>query len=418
MKFQGNPKDYGGSAPPPPVTREATTPPSSPRKVGYPNIPRRHPQKPTHSPRAAKRIGRLARLAQQSIDGAQESSDLMVPALELLAGMHPLGRAALLARDVWGYFGPQEPETPARMDYPSSMTAYDCCDLGPPYTHVTTQSVGSTTGPYCSQSSFNQCGLGNQAVTNPTAYGDALPMGLGQSQAVRYWQVNELGTRYTLKKIQQVIKPRVVVEVPFLPPQPGRQTVQPVPATVTPPLPATVEPQPQPSRTKWPDPIVEGFVKPRPANPNRPSEIPANTVEVVPGGTRVPPQNPHVQAPHDGPELKIRVNKLSPVYRAIADVYNGATEADDFIQILAEAIEGNTCKGLRPVEAAICVGQNFHKLNLDKFMEGLIANHIEDQLVGAFLSWGKKSPYGVQMPTNGHRLRPPSLKGNPRVLNI
>lgn len=201
--------------------------------------------------------------------------------------------------------------------------------------------------------------------------------------------------------------------VPYQPAQPGKRTVQRAPTSVVP-APAVSSNYDTPPRSTHRPDVIIGTLKP--LNPTRPSEVPANTVEVLPGGIRKPPQKPHVLAPPrpGGKELKLQVQKGSPLYKAISDLYNGATEADDFIQIVADSIPGNTCKGLRPVEASLCIGRNLDKIDIDKMIEGLIYNHVEDQLVGAFLSWGKKAPYGTQLPTNAFRLRQ-QLKGKPRV---
>jgi len=369
--------------------------------VGYPNIPRRHPVKPTLRPGAVKHLHRIGRLSQMSIDGAQDHSDLMVPALELMAGLHPVGRAGLLARDVWGYFGPQQPEQPGgEVLTPGWVT---CCDTGGPFDTEVYSGPGFELA-YCTTAELNNCGAGLQALTPRPGPG---------SRLIRALQTSVSPARYTIvsrhKRVVQTAEPWAFTE---LPPIPGVRTVQPVPATVTPPRPTVVESMPQPRETARPEPLVPGFIKPLPVNPMRPGAdfnphkpalVPANTVIPAPGGVIVPPQEPHVQAPYPGKELKIKVHKMSPAMRAIADIYNNATEYDDMMDIVADSIDKNPCKGLRGVKRDWCIANNFEDIDIDSLMEGLIYNYFEDKLVGTFLSWGKKSPYGVHLPTTGHR---------------
>lgn len=410
MKFQGNPKDWGqGGTPPPPTSREATTPPSAPRprRFQYPNIPRRAPRKPTLRPASVKHLQRLARLSQTQIDNLPETGDLMVPALELLAGLTPVGRGYLAARDVWGYFGPQQPEipeVPAHWDYGAWEQYQECEHPGPGREMIYSTGNGSLVNP---------C-IGGQG-RNPRY--DTFEEAAAGRDNVGLWQRSLTGVTFRYFHHRSWRKEPGAPALPYpefkpyQPPVPGKRTVQPMPATVTPPVPATVQPMPQPRDTARPPSVIPGFVRPLPASPYRPSEVPANTIIVSPGGVSIPPQTPHVQAPAPGKEVKIKVQYGSPVYRAISNLYNGVTEASDFIDVVADAIEGNPCKGLNPVAKAWCVGRNIDRLDVDEMMHGLIYNYFEDQAVGAFLSWGKKSPYGVQTPTTG-----PSRRISPRPI--
>lgn len=409
-QFQGNPKDWGqGGSPPPPTRTEATTPPSNPRRVPYGNIPRRHPVKPTLRPGQLRHIQRIAKMASDGIINTGDNSDLMIPALELLAGLHPIGRTALFARDVWGYYGPQAQEQPGHWDFAAAgfVLVGTCANVQPDLichgegvfarsATVSAPNCGSSIG-VASSVSFSE----GQAIV-----GRYRSLFVGPLAGIPYQCGEYIRNRDFWNRPNIADRDR---PVPWVPPVPGTRTVQPVPATVTPPRPTIVEPMPQPSENTWPDPIIPGFVKPKPSNPYRPSEIPANTIEVSPGGIHRPPQEPHVQAPANGKEIKIKVQAGSPAFKAIADIYNNATEADDMLEIIADSIEGNPCKGLRLARRSACIANNWDKIDIDKMMEGLIANWFEDKIIGTFLSWGKKSPYGVHTPTTG-----PSRRVQPR----
>lgn len=402
MKFQGNPKDWGqGGSPPPPSNRETVTlssnpPPRRPRWT-LPDLPyRKVPPKPTLGPRTLRQIQRVSRLTQKNIDQMPEAGDLLTPALELIAGFTPVGRAYLTARDVWGYFGPQKEETPAvpaHWEHNGWELVASCGEYSAfGYSAITPGTCGvSTLVP-------NQYGSPAEVIQNhpnTSAFTGGVP---NPSPSLPTRFRNNIGWRRlpTTPSARPDLAPYWVPEVPA---QPGTRTVQPVPATVTPPNPAITQPMPQPRETGRPEPLMPRFPRPLPVNPYRPSERPASTIEVLPGGVSIPPQVPHVQAPASGKELKINTNKGSPFYKAISGLYDGTTEASDFVDVISDSIEGNPCKGLAPVQKSYCIGQNWEKINVDKMVYGLIYNHFEDKAVGTFLSYGRKSPYGVQTPT-------------------
>lgn len=315
--------------------------------------------------------------------------------------------------DAWSAYGPQSEETPGQFVPGGFTTFVECTDPGPYSDAVYSRTARSVT--------TNPC-IANQAISSPSPMAqDIINQGLLQRRLGLWGRQLNNPARY--RHLATYMHPAGVdpssLEPPhYVPAQAGRRTVQRSPTAIVP-SPAVTSNYDRPPRdTHRPAPII-GTLKP--LNPTRPSEVPANTVEVSPGGIHVPPQKPHVLAPPQpgGKEIKFNVRKGSPFYNALSNVYNGVTEAGDFMEVLANSLEGNPCKGLKLWERTTCIGENFHKFDLDAFMEGLIYNHIEDQLMGSFLSWGSKSPYGVQTPTTAparrphYARRPYVYRGNP-----
>lgn len=88
----------------------------------------------------------------------------------------------------------------------------------------------------------------------------------------------------------------------------------------------------------------------------------------------------------------------NPPCHALFWLYNGATEADEIVDILYDNL-GKKCKGAKSMsDKAYCIYKNLDSLDIDSAVPDLVWNHIEDKAWGAFFGLGKHAPFGAQLP--------------------
>ena len=157
-----------------------------------------------------------------------------------------------------------------------------------------------------------------------------------------------------------------------------------------------VSPRPRP--IKWPIgvPIEVPIVTPGPSAPPRPRprpnprpdptptprpsgvRVPATRIELRPDGSSRTRPDKHRKR-RDG-----RKKMQMPAWMfAALKLYHGATEVNDFIESLADAMPKETgCKKLPGFQRAACVISNLDKVDWGQAALNVIKNEIEDQLVG------------------------------------
>lgn len=71
--------------------------------------------------------------------------------------------------------------------------------------------------------------------------------------------------------------------------------------------------------------------------------------------------------------------------RALLGAYHTATEIGDLVDALADAIPGKPCYGLPGFRKLVCVIEHWEDIDPETAVENIIANEIEDRLVGRFM---------------------------------
>lgn len=175
--------------------------------------------------------------------------------------------------------------------------------------------------------------------------------------------------------------------------------VQPLPH-VTPPMPVFQETAIDPYRDPRAPLINLPYILPY--------QRPAITIDLGarPGGRNPPPHVPpkidvHEQLP-PGPGVRERKHRMpaGKLGGLIAGLYDKTTEAKDIIDILFDNLpKHKQCKGAKDLSSkSYCVWKNLDHLDVGNAIEDLLWNHLEDKAWGKFFSYGKKSPFGTQLP--------------------
>lgn len=135
----------------------------------------------------------------------------------------------------------------------------------------------------------------------------------------------------------------------------------------------------------------------------RPYQRPAIEVSVGGRGGR-PGHAPPVDTMHNRlpPEYGVKEKKTNtapgPAEKLIYGLYDKTTEAKDIVDILYKNLR-KKCKGsVSMSDKAYCVYRNLDSLDMDQAVKDLIYNHFEDKAFGKFFSYGKKAPFGAQLP--------------------
>lgn len=109
-------------------------------------------------------------------------------------------------------------------------------------------------------------------------------------------------------------------------------------------------------------------------------EVPATSVDFTPKGPTggkvgTPYKDKHLLVPDDDPKL------VSWTLLRIVQGYHALTEVNDFFEALADAIPGKPCR-LPGFARAKCVLEHWNEIDPAQAAKNLIANEIEDQVVG------------------------------------
>lgn len=145
------------------------------------------------------------------------------------------------------------------------------------------------------------------------------------------------------------------------------------PAVVTP-LPSGFLPTLRPMPSRRPRPTARPLPKPY--------ETPAVTWRSdggYPGGSPTKTKEPHKQVP---PRPNVRERKFRLNLGLAGKLYGSFTEFQDFTDSIADAVEGKRCKSRNPFKAWECIAANWDRIDWEKAVYNLIANQIEDYLIG------------------------------------
>jgi hypothetical protein len=85
---------------------------------------------------------------------------------------------------------------------------------------------------------------------------------------------------------------------------------------------------------------------------------------------------------------------------AAITAYHGATEVNDFIESLADALPDGKCKNLPGFQRAACVASRWDEIDWWQAAKNVIANEVEDQVVGR--SIGKLADAGRKARSAGY----------------
>lgn len=141
----------------------------------------------------------------------------------------------------------------------------------------------------------------------------------------------------------------------------------------------------------------------------RPYQRPSLDVRISPrsradSGRR---HQPPVEAMHDlkpanrpEKEKKYYPRDAKKVGKFVYGLYDKTTEAKDIMDILYDNLpRDKRCAGAKDLSSkSYCVWKNLEHLDIGGAMTDLIKNHVEDKAWGKFFSYGKKSPFGSQLP--------------------
>lgn len=274
-----------------------------------------------------------------------------------------------------------------------------CCKIGDRASGVVIQGTSSSkcppTGTFCGLSGQVPMAVNGAPITW-TGAGRYLKVFLGPA-----WQVSPLSWRMSYDQIFQLDRgpsPRPPTPIPIVQGKPGvRLPVYPL----APPLPVMTE-------TLTPPPHYE--VSPRQPGPGlKPYQLPSVDVRINPGARKPPGHVPPRDGVHDRvPPDKWRLEKekkynfkdKSKIGKFLYGLYDKTTEADEIVDILYDNLpKDKRCRGARDMSSkAYCIWQNLEHLDIGKSIEDLIINHAEDKAWGKFYGYGKKSPFGSQLP--------------------
>lgn len=155
-----------------------------------------------------------------------------------------------------------------------------------------------------------------------------------------------------------------------------------------------VQPAPSPMPTPTPGPPAPPY---NPVQPQTRYQVPALQWELKPEGKIT--VRKHVHDKVKNKDKKVRL----PYWMAVAvGAYHSATEVNDFIESLADAMPDDRCSNLPGFQRALCVLDNWRHIDPLKAAQNVIANEIEDRLVGRTIgALGRRSggPYGVPSTT-------------------
>lgn len=170
-----------------------------------------------------------------------------------------------------------------------------------------------------------------------------------------------------------------------------RQTSMTFPKTYAPPLPLKGTSGGAGSSGEWGDPetVTDVEYSPHPdwdwddRSWTDPRE--RRTVDITVTNPVIPPDRPRVvitQGRHrDEPDNTKKIEIPAWLFRALR-LYHGATEINDFFEALSDSIPGDPCGKLPGVQRSLCVLKNWNKIDPALAVKNLIANEIEDQIVG------------------------------------
>lgn len=386
--------------PPTPVIRETSRPPRGNVQIIPPGgAPRRGPVVPQIDGRRPAR--QLRPMRYQTFRPWFDATRLPRQMLKV----NPYFRAVSMGfdlMDAWSQYGPSTPEIPATeegYDFTGTgWTIYEECPANGPalYHRIAHAPLGSP------------CLTGGSPFPESATL-DTLPVqtagasGRYRGAGNNYESATGLRSRYSLTLyLPPGVRGTPPTYQPAQPGQPARTTVQPSPTTTTP-LPAA---------------ISESGSGPR--NPARtympPYEVPAETLEVNPGGSRHIPNTPHVLAPPapGGKELKIKVHAPDDPRKLASWLWDRVTHYDDLIDVIADSIEGNPCRSGTPQAKIVCIGRHLDKINPSDLIYNFAYNELEDRLVGKALSYSKNLPFGGMAPGRMGDRQPLNIRQLPK----
>lgn len=295
-------------------------------------------------------------------------------------------------------FGEWLPEHPGGY-YPPPGSQL-CCRIGDRAEGVNVQQTSSSkcppTGTFCGLGGQVPNGVDGQVVTQAGA-GRYVKIFLGPVK-----RVSPISFRMSYDQIWQVDRgaanPKPVLEVPYRQPQVAvRLPVYPL----APPVPAV-------SETMTPPPHYD--VPTRQPGPGlKPYQLPAVEIRISPGPRRPPGHVPprfgvHDRVPPDKwrleKEKKYNFKDRTKLGKFLYGLYDKTTEAKDIMDILYDNLpKDKKCGGAKDLSSkSYCVWKNLEHLDIGNAIEDLIKNHVEDKAWGKFFSYGKKSPFGSQLP--------------------
>lgn len=293
-------------------------------------------------------------------------------------------------------FGEWMPEKPGGYEPPPGSQL--CCRIGDRTEGVKVQQTSSSNCP----PTGTFCGLGGQVPDGVD--GQTVTQG-GSGRYVKVFfgpvtQISPFSWRMSYDQIWQFDRgatlPRPPLTIPYREPQVAvRLPVYPL----APPAPVMTE-------TFTPPPGYD--LAPRAPGPGlKPYQLPAVEIRINPGGSkppghippriavhdRVPPMRPHKEKKHF-------LRDRTKIGKFLYGLYDKTTEAKDIIDILYDNLpRDKKCAGAKDLSSkSYCVWKNLEHLDIENAIEDLIKNHIEDKAWGKFYSYGRKSPFGSQLP--------------------
>ncbi|MBW7909591.1 MAG: hypothetical protein H3C50_11870 [Kiritimatiellae bacterium] len=275
--------------------------------------------------------------------------------------------------------------------------ANECCKIGDRADGVKVQQTSSSKCP----PTGTFCGLGGQVPDG--VHGEEVIQG-GNGRYVKIFlgpatQISPLSWRMSYDQIWQVDRgasnPKPALKIEYRAAE--RAIAAPLPR---------LRPAPAALAEYYTPPKDETRVLPR-MSP-RPYQRPAIDVRINPrahnrGARHVPPVDSlHdlKQAKRPQKEKKHQLRDRSKFGPLLYALYDKTTEAKDIMDILYNNLPpGKKCSGATDLSSkSYCVWKNLKHLDIEQSIKDLIRNHIEDKAWGKFFSYGKKSPFGSQLP--------------------
>lgn len=319
-------------------------------------------------------------------------------------GLEALNLALDLYSGEWSY-------DPRTFDYSAPLLANGftlCCDGGP--LEAWASIGGAHAPPVCSLATGLYCGLTHQVIGGQ--YGTAITYpenhkGTGwRSHEIMFGPKTDGGIRMTFSQVWAKVWKRY---------SGGPNLTVTIKPAYKNPLPRGNALTPPPFAVQESSPGFDQRRQNRKALRLKKYQRPALSIQIdpkhVPHTHLAPQLDKHDRLPPDyGDHEKKHNVKQALAKKVILKLYDATTEAKDIVDALYDALD-KKCAGARSMnDKAYCVWKNLKYLDVDEAIKNLLANEIEDRIVGRFVGKvGKNTPYG----TIGQGMRAPSVDVRP-----